>query len=145
MEPKKYPLLDLNSGEPGEIKLLFDDFKSGSSDRGPWWLYGIEYNGTRHNWFPDELTHTQIQAARHKKGAVLKVVGGEKGTLLVSSSEAGSKGSSTFETRNNDPSYDRVERMVERLGVIVTEIKDAVIALTDAFDEFAKKHNADPF
>jgi len=138
MEPKKHPLLKLDIGKSADIKLLFDDFKDGTSEHGPWYLYGIEVNGIRHNWFPDSACHAAIQAQGCRKGTVLTVTGVSKGVFSIG-------GATASPLELNQATTPRLEKMVEKIGIMTKETKDSVTALSDAIAVIMEKMESNPF
>ena len=121
-----YPLLKLKPNESAEVKLLFDDFKSGTSDRGQWWLYGIEIDGVRHNWFPGGAAHDVIQSAGYSKGSTFTVSFTDKGEFVING-----QGTSTLEVATDF----RLEKMVEKIGVMVKRMYEEMFPAESEEDE----------
>jgi len=140
--PTNHPLLKLKQGETVSVKLLFDDFKNGTHNGSPWWLYGVEVDGQRHNWFPDELSHTTIQSKRLKKGAILAVTGGEKNTFIIDGGEGAAQA-----PESASMNVSRVEKMLERIGKLASETNDNVISIAETMTQIQEKlnENNNPF
>ena len=64
---KTLQIKDLNRNFP--ITLTYDQCKSGESQYGEWFLYGVEYNGEQMGIFAEDALHIQLK--EYGKGAKL--------------------------------------------------------------------------
>jgi len=66
---KTLQIKDVNKDYP--ITLTYDQCKSGESQYGPWYLYGIDYNGEPMGIFAEDALHHQLK--EYGKGAKLVI------------------------------------------------------------------------
>lgn len=88
--PARKPKLNLEKGHTYTLKLLFDEPKSGTSDKGrPWNLYTAEYQGQEVIFFtPNETVHQDIQKTGKKQGDMLTIGVDNRGNWHVGDAAA---------------------------------------------------------
>ena len=66
---KTLQLKQFNKDYP--VVLTYDECKSGESQYGPWYLYGVEHDGEPQGIFAEDTLHYQLQ--KYRKGAKLVI------------------------------------------------------------------------
>lgn len=143
---KTLQIKDVNKDYP--ITLTYDQCKSGESQYGPWYLYGVEHNGEQMGIFAEDALHNQLK--EYDKGAKLIIRRNqENGKLewLVTPANGNTKQTKTYSSFLDDRTRDIHRQVALKIATIsigsslkpwnesdLTEIKNRMDKLLDILD-----------
>lgn len=67
------PAIEFQPDVPVDIKLKYDQPKTGEGSKGPWYLYGVVVNGIDEAFFATSLLHKKIQQAGLKRDSTATI------------------------------------------------------------------------
>lgn len=127
---------------PEIITFQFDDFKTGKSQYGDWFMYGVENRGMDKIVFPSENLHNMFQTIGSLKGKTLEVVKYEDGNFknwkisesgvditpkVIKSVSQGNQQPSFPE--NNSPGLVELHKRLEKASQAFTALENRLNAL----------------